>query len=115
MASSSTSASAAAALGAPPVEKLTRENYVLWRAQLLPHIRGAQLYGYLDGTMPAPAKTIVVRAADKSDINIAETRVRCLDRHRPAGARLPAQFSLQGGPDAGLFHHQLASTMDCPR
>ena len=39
-------------------EKLTRENYVLWKAQVLPPIRGAMLAGYLDGPVQAPEKTI---------------------------------------------------------
>jgi hypothetical protein len=29
------------------LEKLTRENFLLWRIQVLPEIYGAQLYGYL--------------------------------------------------------------------
>lgn len=37
-------------------EKLTRENFLLWKAQILPAIRGAQLMGYLDGTTAAPAE-----------------------------------------------------------
>ena len=57
MASSSTSVPAVQ-LGPPVSEKLTKENYLLWRAQFLPAIRGVQLMGYLDGTTPEPAKTI---------------------------------------------------------
>jgi hypothetical protein len=34
-------------------EKLTRDNYMLWKAQVLPTVRGAQLMGYLDGTLGA--------------------------------------------------------------
>lgn len=28
--------------------KLTQENYLLWRTQLLPYFRGQRLYGYLE-------------------------------------------------------------------
>lgn len=39
-------------------EKLTRENHLLWKAQVLPQIRGAGLYGYLDGSVAAPEEKI---------------------------------------------------------
>jgi len=42
------------------------ENYLLWKAQIIPAIRGAQLMGYLDGSKKAPAKTIEVEKADKT-------------------------------------------------
>ena len=37
-------------------EKLTRENYLLWKNQFLPQIRAASLYGYLDGSAAEPEK-----------------------------------------------------------
>jgi hypothetical protein len=46
--------------------KLNKGNYVLWRAQVLPIIRGAQLQGYLDGTSIAPEKEVDVKIADKT-------------------------------------------------
>jgi hypothetical protein len=63
MASSSTSGQIN--LGALPFEKLTRSNYPIWRAQILPAIRGAQLVGLLDGTDAALAKTLSQAHADK--------------------------------------------------
>jgi hypothetical protein len=39
-------------------EELTRENFLLWRNQLLPQIRGTSLFGYLDGSTPKPEKSI---------------------------------------------------------
>jgi hypothetical protein len=63
MASSSTSGQIN--LGAPPSEKLTRSNYPIWWAQILPAIRGAQLVGLLDGTDAAPAKTLSQAPTDK--------------------------------------------------
>ncbi|GJX93320.1 retrotransposon protein, putative, ty1-copia subclass [Tanacetum coccineum] len=37
--------------------KLTRTNFLLWKAQVVPILRGVQLYGYVDGTKPMPAIT----------------------------------------------------------
>jgi hypothetical protein len=53
-------------LGPPVTEKLTRDNYILWRAQVLPPIRGAQLEGILDGSVPAPPKIMEVIKDDKT-------------------------------------------------
>ncbi len=65
---SSSSTSTPAALGPPVTEKLTRDNYVLWRAQVLPTLRGALLTDYLDGTAVEPAKTRTT--VDKNDKEI---------------------------------------------
>jgi hypothetical protein len=62
----SSSSSSSTPLGPPVAEKLTRENYFLWKAQVLPAIRGAQLMEYLDGYKKAPAETIEVEKADKT-------------------------------------------------
>ncbi len=35
--------------------KLTRENYLLWKAQIVPYLRGQHLFGFLDGSQPAPS------------------------------------------------------------
>lgn len=55
-----------ATLGDTSREKLSRDNFLLWKATVLPPIRGAQLDGYLDGSIEAPAKTLDVQKADKS-------------------------------------------------
>ncbi|XP_022681009.1 serine carboxypeptidase 2-like [Setaria italica] len=50
-------------------KKLTRENYILWKAQFLPTMCGAQLMGILDGSIKEPAKTMeLVKADDKKEI-----------------------------------------------
>lgn len=64
MASSSRSL-AAAPLGHLVTEKLTKTNYMLWRAQVLPAIRGARLVGYLDGSAAAPAEKITTETDEK--------------------------------------------------
>jgi hypothetical protein len=42
----------------PISEKLMKNNHVLWRAQVLAVLRGAQLAGFLDGTTKAPVEKI---------------------------------------------------------
>lgn len=37
---------------------LTKSNYLLWRAQLLPYLRSSKLMGFLDGSNPAPKQFI---------------------------------------------------------
>lgn len=39
--------------------RLTKTNFLLWRAQLLPYLCGAKLLGYVDGSFPAPATEIL--------------------------------------------------------
>ncbi|CAN6361752.1 unnamed protein product [Urochloa humidicola] len=67
MASSSTTI-AFPSLGAPTTEKLTRDNFLLWKAQIMPAIRGAQLTSILDGSIPAPEKTIEISNDGKKEI-----------------------------------------------
>ena len=43
------------------MEKLSRTNYVLWRTQILPQLRGAGLYGYVDGTLTEPPRLLVTK------------------------------------------------------
>ena len=45
-------------------EKLSRTNYVLWRTQITPQLRGAGLYGYVDGTQPEPSRLLVTKDKD---------------------------------------------------
>jgi hypothetical protein len=45
-------------------EKLTRENFLSWQTQILPEIYGAQLYGYLDGSIEAPKKKMTDKDKD---------------------------------------------------
>jgi hypothetical protein len=64
--SSSSSPAPAPALGQAVYEKLPRENYLLWKAQVLAAVHGARLSGFLDGTTPAPSATIQTELPDKT-------------------------------------------------
>ena len=44
--------------------KLSHDNYLLWKAQIVPYLKGQHLYGYLDGTTPTPPRIITVAAND---------------------------------------------------
>jgi gag-polypeptide of LTR copia-type len=39
--------------------KLNHENYLSWKYLVLPHIRGHDLFDFLDGSHPAPPETII--------------------------------------------------------
>ncbi|XP_071678378.1 uncharacterized protein [Lolium perenne] len=69
-ASSSSSTSGTAALNINLSEKLNRENFLLWQTQVLPEIRGAQLFGFLDGSIAEPAKTIKTKDKDGEEVTI---------------------------------------------
>ncbi len=34
--------------------KLTRDNYLLWKAQIVPYLKGNHLFGFIDGTRTPP-------------------------------------------------------------
>jgi hypothetical protein len=48
-------------------EKLTRDNFRLWKAQVWPTVRGAQFTDFLNGTKKAPAEFITVQKEDKTE------------------------------------------------
>ncbi|CAA0812737.1 Unknown protein [Striga hermonthica] len=56
---SSNSTMITAPLAFPVTEKLTRSNFNMWQAQVMPAIRGAQLEELLHGTDVAPPKEVV--------------------------------------------------------
>jgi hypothetical protein len=68
--SSSSGATLAAALGTPLAQQLTRSNYLLWHALIIPAFRGANVMGLLDGSDCAPAKTIEVQDPNKQTIQV---------------------------------------------
>ncbi|KAE8816508.1 hypothetical protein D1007_05840 [Hordeum vulgare] len=58
LASSSTSTNTS--LGPPPQGNLTRGDFLLWKAIVLPQIKGAQMEHHLDVKCPAPPMTITI-------------------------------------------------------
>jgi hypothetical protein len=52
-------------LSIPISEKLTKTNYLLWRAQVMPALREAQFKGLLTSDDMLPAKQIIVMNDDK--------------------------------------------------
>ncbi|XP_012704603.1 uncharacterized protein LOC105915193 [Setaria italica] len=65
-ASSSAGPAISSLLTLPITENLSENNLVLWKSQVLPAIRGAQLEGHLDGTAPVLAKEIDVTVVEKT-------------------------------------------------
>lgn len=62
---SSSGSSTTAPLGSIPIA-LTRSNFMLWRSIMYPHLAGANLHGYLDGTAAAPLAMITQGTGDKA-------------------------------------------------
>jgi hypothetical protein len=56
----------------PIGEKLSRGNHVLWKAQVLAVLRGAQLASFLDGTNKAPAEKIMIKSQKESNEDTQE-------------------------------------------
>lgn len=49
--------------------KLTHDNYLSWKAQLLPYLRGQQLLGYIDGTNQCHPK-IIARSTEAGYVQV---------------------------------------------
>jgi hypothetical protein len=53
----------------PVSEKLVRGNHTVWKVQVVAALRGAQLYGFLDGTSIKPAEQIKAKVgSDEEDV-----------------------------------------------
>lgn len=48
--------------------KLTRTNFLLWKAQVVPILRGVKLFGYLDGTIATPTAKITVGTGEAAKV-----------------------------------------------
>ena len=67
-ASSSTSTSThTSLLRSPPQEKLTRGNFLLWKAIVLPQIKGAQMEHHLDAQSPPPPAALTITKDGKDE------------------------------------------------
>jgi hypothetical protein len=70
---STNSSMASTILNIPVSEKLNRGNFLVWRAQVLPAVRGSRLMGILDGSLPQPSSTIRVKKTDESEEEVENT------------------------------------------
>ncbi|XP_073357797.1 uncharacterized protein [Aegilops tauschii subsp. strangulata] len=64
------STAASSPLSGQITERLTRTNYVLWRTQITPQLRGAGVFGYVDGSMAEPAEFVVSKDKDGKEETI---------------------------------------------
>jgi hypothetical protein len=48
-------------------EKLARSNHTVWKVQMVTALRGAQLYGFLDGTSIKPAEQIKAKVGSAEE------------------------------------------------
>jgi hypothetical protein len=65
---SSTTSSLVETIAAPPSDKLSLKNHLLWKPQVLLALRGAQVMGLLNRSDPTPAKTLEVEDENKKKI-----------------------------------------------
>lgn len=76
----------ASPFGLPIFEKLSKTNLQLWKLQVLPAIRGAQMEGFLDGSNPAPPKEIDVKVGE------TVTKLSLSTRSTPSGLLWISRF-----------------------
>ena len=48
--------------------KLTRDNYLLWKAQIVPYLRGQHFFAFLDGSRPAPPPSLPTQLAEATTL-----------------------------------------------
>ena len=58
------------ALGNPPTQLLTRENFLVWKALVVPALRGAQVLALVEGSEDAPEEYLEVEDDNKKKIKI---------------------------------------------
>jgi hypothetical protein len=64
--SSSSSTTVAAMILHPMVEKLSKNNHTMWRAQVLATLRGVRLEGFITGKKKAPPEELEGKDGDKN-------------------------------------------------
>ncbi|KAK1621093.1 hypothetical protein QYE76_026610 [Lolium multiflorum] len=71
MSSSTSSATVlAAALGSPPSQLLTRDNALIWKALVIPALRGARVLDLVEGKEEAPEKILETKDINKKKVTI---------------------------------------------
>ncbi|KAK1669917.1 hypothetical protein QYE76_058076 [Lolium multiflorum] len=82
-------------LGPPPRTQLTRDNYPIWRSQVLPAIRGAQQVGLITGIDSAPPTEVVDVPADAATNTPAKMKANPLYADWIARDQLVLSYLLQ--------------------
>jgi hypothetical protein len=44
--------------------KLNQDNYLLWKAQIVPYLKGQNLFGFIDGSLPSPPSILSQTSTD---------------------------------------------------
>ena len=47
--------------------KLNRDNYLLWKAQIVPYLKGQHLLGFIDGSQTAPSSFLPLTSTEISE------------------------------------------------
>jgi hypothetical protein len=84
------------------MEKLTPDNFLVWKVVVLPAVCSASLCGYVDGSVKAPAEKIIVeKLVDGKTVQEEEENalLRGMDREGSAGSGLSPQLDLPRGLD----------------
>lgn len=53
--------------------KLSSDNYLLWRAQIIPYLHGLELYHFIDGSTPPPPPLLPAASLSPSTLLIPQT------------------------------------------
>jgi hypothetical protein len=79
--------------------RLTKSNYLLLRAQLLPYLRSTKLHGYLDGSLPAPPKQVPASSAPDAELITNPAYERWCDQDQQVLSGLLSSMSADVLPD----------------
>ena len=62
--------------------KLTRDNYLLWKAQVVPYLKGQHLFRFVDGSHPCPSQVVASASSDSTAVllNSAFTKWQLQDQ-----------------------------------
>jgi hypothetical protein len=56
--------------------RLTPNNYLYWRTQILPLLRSRHLEGFIDGSTPCPPRTVAAYTAEGTRVAVANPLYR---------------------------------------
>lgn len=68
--------------------KLDCHNYIVWKSQILPVLRGHELEGYVDGTHTCPPKVILNSSSKQPQVARLSSSVQFMDQTRPTFIKL---------------------------